>query len=95
MGRQIRQVADPVLANVRGAALLTLVALGHLTLEEVPATVEIKAVYEPDPDAAQVYESLLKEFVSFYKETKGIYKRLNGRRLHSGGSGSSSVGATA
>lgn len=85
MGRQIRQVADPVLANVRGAALLTLVALGHLTLEDVPATVDIKAVYEPDPEAAQVYEGLLKEFVNFYKETKGIYKRLNGRRLHSAG----------
>jgi xylulokinase len=80
-GRQIRQVADPVLANVRGAALLTLVALGHLTLDDVPATVAIKAVYEPDPEAALVYEGLLKEFVNFYKETKGIYKRLNGRRL--------------
>ena len=29
-GRTIRQVADPVLANVRGAGLLTLLALGHL-----------------------------------------------------------------
>src|SRR6202044_2360393 len=29
-GRTIRQVADPVLANVRGAGLLTLLALGRI-----------------------------------------------------------------
>ncbi len=82
MGRQIRQVADPVLANVRGAGLLTLLALDHLSVADIPGTVEIKATYEPDPEAAEVYAGLLKEFVNLYKETKGIHKRLNGRRLH-------------
>jgi xylulokinase len=86
-GRQIRQVADPVLANVRGAGLLTLLALGHVTLADIPATVDIKAVYEPDPKAAAEYEALLKEFVNLYKETKGIHKRLNGRRLQGQGQG--------
>ena len=47
------------------------------------ATVSIKATYEPDPPTAAVYAELLKEFVNLYKETKGIHKRLNGRRLHS------------
>ncbi|HWD53676.1 MAG TPA: FGGY-family carbohydrate kinase [Acidimicrobiales bacterium] len=82
MGRQIRQVADPVLANVHGAGLLTLLALDRLALADMPGTVEIKATYEPDPAAAAVYAELLKEFVNLYKETKGIHKRLNGRRLH-------------
>ena len=86
-GRQIRQVADPVLANVRGAALLALISLGHLTVEDVPGTVEIKATYQPDPAAAEVYSELLKEFVNLYKETKGIHKRLNGRRLQGHGVG--------
>ena len=85
MGRQIRQVADPVLANVRGAGLLTLCRLGHIALADIPATVEVKATYEPDPAAAAVYAELLKEFVNLYKDTKGIHKRLNGRRLHGGG----------
>ena len=35
-GRTIRQIADPVLANVRGAGLLTLLALGHLTSPTSP-----------------------------------------------------------
>jgi xylulokinase len=81
-GRTIRQIADPVLANVRGAGLLTLLALGHITLADVPGTVEVRATYEPDPAAAELYAALLKEFVNLYEKTKAIHKRLNGRRLH-------------
>jgi xylulokinase len=82
MGRTIRQIEDPVLANVRGAGLLTLVALGHLTVADIPGTVTVKATYEPEPAAAETYAALLKEFVNFYEKTKAIHKRLNGRRLH-------------
>jgi xylulokinase len=81
MGRPIRQIEDPVLANVRGAGLLTLVALGHLTIADVPGTVTVKATYEPDPAAGETYAALLKEFVNLYEKTKAIHKRLNGRRL--------------
>jgi xylulokinase len=80
-GRTIRQVADPVLANVRGAGLLTLLALGHITLADIPGTVEVRATYEPDPSAGELYAGLLKEFVNLYEKTKAIHKRLNGRRL--------------
>jgi xylulokinase len=83
-GRTIRQMADPVLANVRGAGLLTLLALGHISIADIPGTVQVKATYEPDLGAKSVYDELLKEFVNLYKKTKGIHKRLNGRRLHSG-----------
>ncbi len=81
-GRTIRQIADPVLANVRGAGLLTLLALDHITLADIPGTVQVKATYEPDPAAAEVYAALLREFVNLYEKTKAIHKRLNGRRLH-------------
>ena len=81
MGRTIRQIDEPVLANVRGAGLLTLLALGHLTVADIPGTVTIKATYEPDPAAAATYAALLKEFVNFYEKTKAIHKRLNGSRL--------------
>ena len=49
LGREIRQVADPVLANVRGAGLLTLLALGRVALDDIPAMVEVRRTYEPDP----------------------------------------------
>ena len=81
LGRTVRQVADPVLANVRGAGLLTHLALGRIAVDQIPATVQVKATYTPDPSAAALYSELLKEFVNLYKDTKGIHKRLNGRRL--------------
>jgi xylulokinase len=81
MDRTIRQIADPVLANVRGAGLLTLLALGRITVAQIPATVEVKATYTPDPANRALYAGLLEEFINLYKDTKGIHKRLNGRRL--------------
>jgi xylulokinase len=81
LGRPIRQVAEPVLANVRGAGLLTHLALGHIELADIPAMVEVRAVYTPDPVAGAVYAERLKEFVNLYEKTKGIHKRLNSGRL--------------
>jgi xylulokinase len=80
-GRTIRQIADPVLANVRGAGLITHLALGHIALADIRETVEIKAVYTPDKAAAAIYEERLKEFINLYKDTKGIHKRLNGAKV--------------
>jgi len=77
MGRRIRPVVDPVLANVRGAGLLTLLALGRITVDEIPAMVEVGRTFEPDPAAAAVYGELYEEFVNLYKQTKDIHRRLN------------------
>ncbi len=77
MGRRIRPVADPVLANVRGAGLLTLLALGRLSVDELPALVEVGPTYEPDPTVAPVYDDHYREFVNLYKQTKQIHRRLN------------------
>jgi xylulokinase len=77
MGRRIRQVTDPVLANVRGAGLLTLLALGRIGVDEIPAMVESGRTFEPDPVAAGVYGELYREFVNLYKQTKQIHRRLN------------------
>jgi xylulokinase len=77
LGREIRQVADPVLANVRGAALITLMTLGRVRVEDIPDMVTIRRTYTPDPSTAAEYDILFSEFVSLYKQTKGIFKRLN------------------
>jgi xylulokinase len=81
MGREVRQIADPVLANVRGAGLLTHLALGHVRLADIPSMVQVKKVYTPDEEAGAVYAPLLKEFVNLYDKTKGIHKRLNADRV--------------
>jgi len=77
LGREVRQVADPVLANVRGAGLLTLLGLGRIGVDDVPGMVEVRRTYRPDPATSAEYELLFGEFVSLYRQTKGIFKRLN------------------
>jgi len=77
LDREIRQVADPVLANVRGAALITLLALGRVRPEDIPGMVEIRRIFTPDPTTAGEYEVLFAEFVALYKQTRNIFRRLN------------------
>ena len=77
LGCEIRQVAQPVLANVRGAAFIAMVALGLIGVEQIKAMVEVRRTFVPDPAPGPEYDALFAEFVSLYKQTKGIYRRLN------------------
>lgn len=76
LDRPIRQPADTVLANVRGAGLAAAVALGHLRWDEVPAAVEIEATYHPSPANRATYDGHYKAFVDLYKKNKGVHRRL-------------------
>lgn len=73
----IRQVTDPIQANARGAAFIAAVGLGYLKYADIPAMIEYRASYTPNPQNRQVYDKMFKEFVQFYNQNKGIYKRLN------------------
>ncbi len=39
--------------------------------------VEVRRTYEPNPAHTDEYDLLFGEFVTLYKQTKGIFKRLN------------------
>ncbi|MCU0846915.1 MAG: FGGY-family carbohydrate kinase [Spirochaetes bacterium] len=75
--RKIQQVKDPIVANLRGAAFVASVALGHVTFDEIPDLVKISRVYEPDPDNRAVYDGLFREFVNIYRANRKMYSRLN------------------
>src|SRR5580704_6539624 len=77
LGREIRQISQPVLANVRGAGFIALVALGRVTVDQIPGMVEVRRTFTPSGATAGEYDILFREFVSLYKQTKGIFKRLN------------------
>jgi sugar (pentulose or hexulose) kinase len=62
---------------VRGAGLLTLHSLGRVSLDAIPGMVEIKRTYTPNGAHAAEYDLLFEEFVTLYKQTKGIFNRLN------------------
>ena len=78
MNVEIRQVADPIYANVRGAAWIAAVGLGEMAFADLPALVEFKQVYIPQAANRQVYDERFEVFKSIYGQMKGIYRRLNG-----------------
>ncbi|WP_426731748.1 xylulokinase [Myxococcus faecalis] len=80
LGRSIQQVDEPVLANARGAAFQAAVALGELTVEQLPALVPVARTFEPDPANRALYDELFREFVNLYKSNKAIFARLNRAR---------------
>ncbi len=77
LDRPILQVAEPVMANARGAALQAAVALGHLKVDEIPALVPVARTYEPDRKNRGIYDELFREFLQLYKTNKSIFARLN------------------
>ncbi|MDL1897984.1 xylulose kinase, partial [Anaerolineae bacterium CFX7] len=74
---EIRQVREPVQANVRGAALLAAVSLGWLPADEIPAQVAIQNTFTPNAAHRKIYDELFAEFLNLYKANRKIYARLN------------------
>jgi xylulokinase len=75
---QVRQVQDPIQANARGAAFIAAVGLGEITFDDVPALVQLKRTYAPDPQNRALYDERFGIFKSIYSQMHGVYKRLNG-----------------
>ncbi len=77
--RVVERVEEPLIANLRGAALFAGVALGEVQLEEMGELVTVQARFEPDPGTRAVYDRLYAEFPKLYKSQKGMFARLNRR----------------
>jgi len=75
--REIRQIERPLLANARGAAMLALIGLGYITVEDIPEKTKVKTIYQPNEKNKTLYDDLFKEYLNIYKQNKGIYRRLN------------------
>ncbi len=82
LGRPVEQVADPRNAQLCGVALWARVCLGELTLREVPALVPVAATFRPSADA-RVYAEGYAEYRRLYGTLKGLYHRLNARKVRS------------
>jgi xylulokinase len=79
MDRTIEQVADPLNAQLRGAAILAGLALGHVDRTQVRDLVEVAATFTPDPANRQVYDRLSSELPGLYKAQRKMFRRLNTR----------------
>jgi xylulokinase len=80
LDRPMRQVKDPIQANVRGAAFVASVGMGFISFRDIPGYMEYRATYAPRPETRSVYDAHFREFVNIYKRNKGIFRRLNASR---------------
>jgi xylulokinase len=78
MDRPVWKMADPIQANVRGAALIAAAGLGLIKFAEIPKFVECDTVCTPNPEHRAIYDKHFRELIAYYKQTKPIYHRLNG-----------------
>ncbi len=77
LDRRIERVAEPMYANLRGAALFAAMSLGKSDLAGAAATVRVDSTFDPDPRARAVYEPMYGEYRRLYHRLHGMYARLN------------------
>ncbi|MBV6395763.1 MAG: Xylulose kinase [Anaerolineales bacterium] len=74
---EIRQVADPIYANARGAAWIAAVGLGEISFADVPRLTTIRKTHMPTRENQALYDERFAVFVQIYKQMKSVYRRLN------------------
>jgi xylulokinase len=77
MNVEIKQVADPIYANGRGAAWIAAVGMGEIKFSDIPGLVQFKRSYRPQLQNRSVYDEKFEIFKTIYRQMKNIYQRLN------------------
>ncbi|MEZ0381621.1 FGGY-family carbohydrate kinase [Mycobacterium sp. pW045] len=76
-GRTCERVADPLNAQLRGAALFAAIGMGELDRDELHDLIPLDGVFEPDAGNRAVYDRLFAEFPRLYRTQKGMFARLS------------------
>ncbi len=77
LGLEMRQAAEPIYANTRGAAWIGAVGLGELDFGDIPTLVKIAGTFSPKPENRAIYDEAFAIFRLIHARMKGIYRRLN------------------
>lgn len=77
LDRPVRQIADPLGANLRGVGLLAGVALGWLGFEQFAERVEVARTFEPDGGNRAAYDELFTTYRLLYRRHRPLCARLN------------------
>ena len=75
--RPIKQMKEPLMSNSRGTAILALLALNMISIEDVSKVVEPKKVFEPNPNNRALYDEMFGRFVEIYTKNKPLFAKLN------------------
>ena len=77
MNVDIKQVADPIYANARGAAWIAAVGVGEIKYSDIPGLIRYRKTYLPQSANRAMYDGRFEVFKRIYKQMKGIYYSLN------------------
>ncbi|MBP6177287.1 MAG: FGGY-family carbohydrate kinase [Anaerolineales bacterium] len=77
MDVEIKQVADPIYANARGAAWIAAAGLGEIKFADIPELIQFRRAYQPQVQNRSVYDQGFENFKLIYRQMKGVYQRLN------------------
>ena len=79
-GRPCERVADPLNAQLRGAALLAGIGIGAVDPAGLRELIPLDAVFEPNPAHRGTYDRLFAEFPGLYRAQRSMFRRLNRTR---------------
>ncbi|MBM3662742.1 MAG: carbohydrate kinase [Actinobacteria bacterium] len=77
LNRPVHRVTDPLLVNVRGAALFAGVVTGRIDQRSITSRATIDRVFRPDPDAADLLGQRHEQFLGLAKSQQGFHHALN------------------
>lgn len=80
MDRTLERVADPMNAQLRGAAFVAGLALGVLAWSHVAQLVPVDGVFRPQPAAVSVYAAARKALPRLHRATQPVRTPSSGRR---------------
>lgn len=64
--KPVRRLANPGTTNARGAALLALAQLRHITIDDIPSLVEVADTFNPNPMNVAVYGPMIERFIELH-----------------------------
>ena len=76
--RPIRQMQDPIQANVRGAAFIGAVGLGLIGYADVPRLAPVEREFTPNPANRAVYDDAFASLKRVYTRLRPLHRRWNG-----------------
>jgi xylulokinase len=75
LGISVRVPAEPIQANLRGAAFLAGIGIGALSFDDLPGLVAIERAFEPQPANGAIYAQRYAQFRAAHRRLKPIYRR--------------------
>jgi sugar (pentulose or hexulose) kinase len=77
-GRPVHQLADARHVINRASAYLTFCDRGEADRSQLETFCPVKREFEPEAEAAVLYDHLFEQFVRTFEQTRPIFQALNG-----------------